>query len=1011
LKRFIVAAGMWLMMVGMAAAQTCPALVTAVSPSATSCWPTNITSGTTIPDTIDSNAGTLSGAYTLNQNGALACSNSVTGCSITTNQNYSNPQPMTVYADFAGTSGGILQLGPASSISAPPGYVLFLDNHGKLNFGAMNQGSPEVLQTPQPYADGNEHKAVISVGPAGMKIYVDGQEVAERNVQLANYASGSWFFGGINTANWPLSPSLQYFNGSLYAFAWWNGTQLTDQQGIAATGGNPAVIGNSYCTFTNQIASIDPSQTMAWANKNLTFTTIDQLQIPGGGSDLPIAPSTQVCKTDAHGNVLSGCQVPQGAHVNLSVGNGPPIPMVIPFSTSCDLTAIIMSQTDPPEVVSAVAVAGPLFNGTTVTNPPAGTIGTATITSPPSYQVTTGSPVTLNFSTNGNLQAVTMSASLPITLSGLADGAVFQVDTIENATGGYSPTFQVENNSACTATGTPWACCTGSGAGTCANDTLAWPANGSQPAMPSTAPDAHNVWSFFVEGTTVVGSISASSGGFPLSATANFNNYSGININSLALGDLGAPSGGAVTATCGGTCATTYTYELTCAGDINGSIPDQTLPSGSFTGTNAASLSSSNYNTLNWTAEPGCYGGYRVFGRISGALGLLATVPYGTTTYRDTGTPSPGVIPPIYQTTGALISGSTNELLNTNPALPLVRIDAPFTQTGDLLDLVNNGITRAAFTAMGNFVLMPSTALESGAYTYGGLQDAGSIQIFPAATPSAPTIVSGFTSGATDYYFCVGEDLNLHDTIPSAGTGTTSTTGTMSCGPTLGAVKYYLLRNNSSSVPSTTGSYLIGSCPTSGVSSCNISDAATSPTSFTPATINQTNQLTFIGTASGGASISVPAAAGTPVTLNLPTTNGAAGQYPQNDGSGNLSWATPFIEGAASLFWQGDGTAITGGVGPQWVPQNPVTLRAWELTIESAASGCGTPGVYELYINGVATSNGAITAANGTNHFGASLTPINVGALGTVSFLTTTNPSGCSSPPSNIQVVINYTHQ
>jgi hypothetical protein len=634
LKRFIVAAGMWLMMVGMAAAQTCPALVTAVSPSATSCWPTNITSGTTIPDTIDSNAGTLSGAYTLNQNGGLACNNSVTGCSITTNQTYSNPQPMTVYADFAGTSGGILQLGPTSSISATPGYVLFLDNHGKLNFGAMNQGSPEVLQTPQPYADGNEHKAVISVGPAGMKIYVDGQEVAERNVQLANYASGSWFFGGINTANWPLSPSLQYFNGSLYAFAWWNGTQLTDQQGITATGGNPVVIGNSYCTFTNQIASIDPSQAMAWANKNLTFTTIDQLQIPGGGSDLPIAPSTQVCKTDPQGNVLPGCQVPQGAHVNLSVGNGPPIPMVIPFSTSCDLTAIIMSQTDPPEVVSAVAVAGPLFNGATVTNPAPGTIGTATITSPPSYQVTTGSPLILNLATNGNLQAVTMSASIPITLSGLADGAAFQVDTIENGTGGWSPTFQVENNSACTAASTPWACCTGVGTGTCANQTLVWPGGGSQPNTPSTAANAHNVWDFIVEGSTVVGSVNVSSGVFPLSATANFNGYSGINVGAIDTATITPPAGVSGTATCSSGCSATYTYGVACVGDTG-----ETVPSPPISLVNNATLSASNFNALSWSPETYCYGGYNVY--RNGTL-LTNVAIGGSNSYSDMGAATTG---------------------------------------------------------------------------------------------------------------------------------------------------------------------------------------------------------------------------------------------------------------------------------------------------------------------------------------------------------------------------------
>src|SRR6266851_9279023 len=139
-----------------AGALTCPAAVTGTSPAATSCWPLQETSGTAITDTIDANSGTISGGYTLNQNGAIACSNaSGTGCSITTPTQYSNPQPATLYVDFAGTSGGIAQLAATSVQTANAYYVLFLDTHGKLNFGVNNFGATDVLQSPIAYADGN----------------------------------------------------------------------------------------------------------------------------------------------------------------------------------------------------------------------------------------------------------------------------------------------------------------------------------------------------------------------------------------------------------------------------------------------------------------------------------------------------------------------------------------------------------------------------------------------------------------------------------------------------------------------------------------------------------------------------------------------------------------------------------------------------------------------------------------------------------------------------------------
>jgi len=138
-------------------------------------------------------------------------------------------------------------------------------------------------------------------------------------------------------------------------------------------------------------------------------------------------------------------------------------------------------------------------------------------------------------------------------------------------------------------------------------------------------------------------------GNLAITNTLNFNNWSGININQLDLSVLTAPAlsaGG----TCTGTCTTTYTYEITCVGDEGESVP-----SASQTVTNAASLSASNFNTLTWTGSSACHGGYNVYGRVAGSLGLLATV--GTATYKDTGSVAPGAAPPTINTTGQISAG------------------------------------------------------------------------------------------------------------------------------------------------------------------------------------------------------------------------------------------------------------------------------------------------------------------------------------------------------------------
>ncbi len=959
-RRVLPIVALVLLWAGPAHAVTCPSAISALSP--TSCWPLQETSGTTITDTLGVNSGTISGGYTLNQGGGIAC-NGMTGlgCNITTPTQYTSPQPMSLYVDFSGTQGGLLQFG-STSVLAPTTtyYALYLDNHGKLTFGTDNYGTLTVLQSSQPYADGNEHKAVVTIGPTGMQMYVDGQKVASNGITLANYASGYWFLGGINTANWQLSPALSNFNGTLTTIAWWNGTQLTDAQGITATGGNPTAISNSYCTFTNQIASLNPATAMAFANKRLTFTTTSLQNRSSSSSSLPLGPSTEVCQTDASGNILAGCQVPQGAHVNLSVGNGPAIPLVIPLSTSCDLTAIMLSQTDPPEVVSAVAVAGPLFAGATVTNPPAGTIGTATITAPAAYTVSTGSPVTLDIGTNGNVQAVTLTASTTVTLSNFASGANFIVDIIEGGAGGFSPTFAVP-----------------------AGWTLAWPAGGSQPAMPSTAAGSHTLWEFVAEGTTVLAGsvINPSNGGaFPLTATANFNNYSATNVNTLNAVQLSAPTGLGVSVTCGGGCGTTYTYEVTCLGDNS----TETTPTGTVTAVNNATLDGTHYNTLTWTPNSTCHGGYNVYGRISGSLGKLGTTT--SATFTDNSMTAVGAAPPTTNTTGVYNGGlgaltTTGDMLYENTSLTSARL------AGNTAQLANPTFGNSNVTNVGT--------TGSTTYTYYVVcNDAFGGKTLPSS--AGVTTTGNATLNSTNYnqitlpseLGCVSWDVLKTDTGHSIALAQT--------GPTVndqgGASSVY-------STPTSNSTALrkfVSSKP-------DATDAPTAPTYQQPS-VNDVagfDNVTVTG---------IPAAG-----QLLVASNAAAASWSGVIGPATIQWNsnTDLAESnAPRSTWTGflSGNPDTNNtVFGEYNNTKPVHIRAVACWATTPPSGCGTSPILEIEFGTIRQPATSCTLADLTNDCAVGGLSLAVPAATAVHWVVQTAEAGCGTKAANINCTMEFT--
>ena len=93
---------------------------------------------------------------------------------------------------------------------------VYLDNAGHLTFGVYNV-SAQVVTSPGTYRDNKWHHVVASLGPDGMKLYVDGALIGQK--ATVTYGQGGywgyWRIGGDALSGWPSQPSSNYFKGSL----------------------------------------------------------------------------------------------------------------------------------------------------------------------------------------------------------------------------------------------------------------------------------------------------------------------------------------------------------------------------------------------------------------------------------------------------------------------------------------------------------------------------------------------------------------------------------------------------------------------------------------------------------------------------------------------------------------------------------------------------------------------------------------------------------------------------
>ena len=245
-----------------------------IADGASSYWPLDESSGTVFYDNagfndMDATAGVTRGvagpasgengsAFDGASDGTSATRTAVPGPDVLT---------LSAWVKTTTTSGGkIVGFGDAQTgTSSNYDRHLYLDNSGHVWFGVYN-GTTSTLESANPINDGKWHQVVATLGPNGMALYVDGQQVASRSdVTQGQAYNGYWRIGGDNLNGWPSQPSSNFLAGSIADVA------------IFPTVLTGATIANEYTVAENP-----PPSAAFTSSANLLTASFD-----GSGSSAP----------------------------------------------------------------------------------------------------------------------------------------------------------------------------------------------------------------------------------------------------------------------------------------------------------------------------------------------------------------------------------------------------------------------------------------------------------------------------------------------------------------------------------------------------------------------------------------------------------------------------------------------------------------------------------------------------------------------------------------------------
>ena len=190
------------------------------------------------------------------------------------------PQTFTAEAWFktTSTSGGkIVGFGDANTGSSSNyDRHIYMQNDGRLTFGVY-PGTVRVITSATAYNDGAWHHVAASLSSAGMRLYVDGQLVAQRaDTTSAQVYSGAWRVGGDNLSSWTNRPNSDFLAGTVDEVAIYptalSLSQVRDH--YTKSGRTPA--GPPQPTDAYGRAVFDDSPQLMWRLDESTGAAIDQ---------------------------------------------------------------------------------------------------------------------------------------------------------------------------------------------------------------------------------------------------------------------------------------------------------------------------------------------------------------------------------------------------------------------------------------------------------------------------------------------------------------------------------------------------------------------------------------------------------------------------------------------------------------------------------------------------------------------------------------------------------------
>ncbi|WP_329519542.1 LamG-like jellyroll fold domain-containing protein [Spirillospora sp. NBC_01491] len=180
----------------------------------------------TVYDIAGANDLTLAAGATRGQTGAIAGDDDkavqFNGTSTGTSGSGAAPTPggfsVEAWVKTTSTTGGkIIGYGnKAAGASSSFDRHLYLSNDGRVLFGVY-PGSVKTVQSAAGFNDGKWHHVAGTLdGQAGMKLYVDGAQVAaDADVTSAQAYAGFWRVGGDGLGGWTSAPTSGYLNGAI----------------------------------------------------------------------------------------------------------------------------------------------------------------------------------------------------------------------------------------------------------------------------------------------------------------------------------------------------------------------------------------------------------------------------------------------------------------------------------------------------------------------------------------------------------------------------------------------------------------------------------------------------------------------------------------------------------------------------------------------------------------------------------------------------------------------------